>query len=162
LDATSAGYLEPDDVEAASAVVPPTGELIRKDDREIHTVPRLKFRESLPATGLLCKHEGTLLLSAPEPPRSATQRSCGHIWPSDCPSQGGRVRDRGEAASAGVRRNASRCAVVIQPRLQSAVVNQVGLATRDPFDELVEADEVERRRSCGGFDDQIDVGVRAG
>jgi hypothetical protein len=73
LDATSAGYLEPDDLEAASSVVPAMGDLIRK----------LEFRESLPAMGLLRKHEGTLLLSGPEPPRSATQRSRGHIWPSD-------------------------------------------------------------------------------
>jgi hypothetical protein len=30
------------------------------------------------------------------------------------------------------------------------------------FEKLLEADEPERRRSCWGFDDQIDVRVRAG
>jgi hypothetical protein len=66
LDATSAGYLEPDDLEAASSVVPAMGDLIRK----------LEFRESLPAMGLLQARGHP----APERAGAAAQRNPAKPW----------------------------------------------------------------------------------
>lgn len=58
-----AGYLKPDDVEAASRVVPAMGDWIGKSNREVHCAPPLEFRESLRTMGLLRKHKGRLLLT---------------------------------------------------------------------------------------------------
>lgn len=60
---TSAGYLKPADVEAASQVVPAMGDWVGKANRESHTVPLLDFRESLQSMGLLRKQKGRLLLT---------------------------------------------------------------------------------------------------
>lgn len=77
IELTSAGYLKPDDVEAASAVVPAMGDWIGKNNREIHAVPLLEFRESLHAMGLLRKYKGTLLLTRAG---AAAQRDPAKLW----------------------------------------------------------------------------------
>jgi len=77
IELTSASYLKPDDVEAASAVVPAMGDWIGKNNREIHAVPLLEFRESVQATGLLRKYKGTLLLTRAG---AAAQRDVAKLW----------------------------------------------------------------------------------
>src|SRR5690606_34570090 len=44
---TSAGYLKPDDVVAASRIVPTMADWIGKMNREVNAVPLLDFRETL-------------------------------------------------------------------------------------------------------------------
>jgi len=63
IELTSAGYLKPADVEAASLVVPAMGDWIGKNNRESLAAPLLDFRQSLQATGLLRRYKGTLLLT---------------------------------------------------------------------------------------------------
>lgn len=63
IELTSAGYLKPADVEAASQVVPAMGGWIGKNNREIHAAPLLDFRQSLQSMGLLRKYKGRLLLT---------------------------------------------------------------------------------------------------
>lgn len=63
IELTSAGYLKPADVEAASAVVPAMREWIGKNNREINCAPLLDFRLSLQKIGLLRKYKGRLLLT---------------------------------------------------------------------------------------------------
>jgi hypothetical protein len=58
---TSAGYLPPADVEAASAELGLADEWIGKLNREVQTAPVLDFRESMMRLGLLRKYRGTLL-----------------------------------------------------------------------------------------------------
>jgi hypothetical protein len=58
---TSAGYLPPADVEAASAELGLAGEWYGKLNREAQTAPVLDFRESMMRLGLLRKYRGTLL-----------------------------------------------------------------------------------------------------
>lgn len=77
IELTAAGYLKPDDVEAASAVVPAMGDWIGKNNREIHAVPLLEFRESLQAMGLLRKYKGTLRLTRAG---AAAQRDPAKLW----------------------------------------------------------------------------------
>lgn len=77
IELTSAGYLRPDDVEAASAVVPAMGDWIGKHNREVHTVPLLEFRESVQAMGLLRKHKGTLVLTRAG---AAARRDPAKLW----------------------------------------------------------------------------------
>ena len=77
IELTSAGYLRPADVEAASAVVPAMGDWIGKNNREINAVPVLEFRESLQSMGLLRKHKGTLLLTRAG---AAAQRHPLNLW----------------------------------------------------------------------------------
>jgi hypothetical protein len=77
IELTSAGYLKPTDVEAASAVVPAMGDWIGKNNREINTVPLLEFRESLQSMGLLRKYKGTLLLTRAG---AAAQRDPAKLW----------------------------------------------------------------------------------
>jgi hypothetical protein len=64
IELTSAGYLKPADVEAASAVVPAMGDWSGRSNREIHAAPLLNFRQSLQAMGLLRKYKGRLLLTS--------------------------------------------------------------------------------------------------
>lgn len=63
LTLTSAGYLKPDDVTAAAAVIPDAKEWIGKANRESQTFPVLLFRESLQRLKLLRKYRGRLLLT---------------------------------------------------------------------------------------------------
>ena len=77
IELTSAGYLKPDDVEAASQVVPAMGDWIGKNNRGIHAVPLLEFRESLQVMGLLRKYKGTLLLTRAG---AAAQRDPAKLW----------------------------------------------------------------------------------
>lgn len=63
IELTSAGYLTPADVEAASLVVPGMGDWIGKNNRESLAAPLLDFRQSLQSMGLLRKYKGTLLLT---------------------------------------------------------------------------------------------------
>lgn len=63
IELTSAGYLKPADVEAASRVVPTMAEWIGTRNREIHCAPLLHFRKSLQHIGLLRKYKGRLLLT---------------------------------------------------------------------------------------------------
>jgi hypothetical protein len=58
---TSAGYLRPVDVEAASAELDLAGEWIGKHNREVQTLPVLELRESAMHLGLLRKYRGMLL-----------------------------------------------------------------------------------------------------
>lgn len=60
---TSAGYLKPEDVEAAAEVVPEAKEWIGKRNREVQTVPILRFRQMLQTLGLLRKSKGRLLIT---------------------------------------------------------------------------------------------------
>ncbi|MEP6528276.1 MAG: plasmid pRiA4b ORF-3 family protein [Nocardioidaceae bacterium] len=63
IELTSAGYLKPADVEAASRVVPAMGDWIGKNNRESLAAPLLDFRQTLQSMGLLRKYKGTLLLT---------------------------------------------------------------------------------------------------
>ncbi|ASR01812.1 plasmid pRiA4b ORF-3 family protein [Gordonia rubripertincta] len=58
---TSAGYLKPADVVAASKVLPTMKYFIGAKNREVQSTPVLYFRESLLRMGLLRKHKGRLL-----------------------------------------------------------------------------------------------------
>ncbi|WP_244216560.1 plasmid pRiA4b ORF-3 family protein [Gordonia alkanivorans] len=58
---TSAGYLKPADVVAASKVLPTMKYFIGAKNREVQSAPVLHFRESLLRMGLLRKHKGRLL-----------------------------------------------------------------------------------------------------
>ncbi|MGU3499466.1 plasmid pRiA4b ORF-3 family protein [Mycobacterium sp. C31M] len=58
---TSASYMKPEDVVAASAMVPAMGDWIGKNNREVNCEPLLRFREMLQSLGLLRKHKGALL-----------------------------------------------------------------------------------------------------
>ena len=58
---TSAGYLPPADVEAASAELGLAREWIGKHNREVQTLPVLDLRESAMHLGLLRKYRGMLL-----------------------------------------------------------------------------------------------------
>lgn len=60
---TAAGYLKPDDVVAASEVVPAMGDWIGTNNREVNCAPLLNFRQSLQSVGLLRKYKGTLVLT---------------------------------------------------------------------------------------------------
>jgi hypothetical protein len=57
---TSAGYLPPADVQAASAELGLAGEWIGKHNREVQTLPVLELRESAMRLGLLRKYRGML------------------------------------------------------------------------------------------------------
>ena len=74
---TSAGYLPPADVEAASLVVPAMGNWIGKNNRENLAMPLLDFRRSLQKVGLLRKYKGTLLLTRAG---AAAQRDPRKLW----------------------------------------------------------------------------------
>ncbi|SDU61679.1 plasmid pRiA4b ORF-3 family protein [Gordonia westfalica] len=58
---TSAGYLKPADVVAASKVLPTMKYFIGAKNREVQSTPVLYFRESLLRMGLLRKYKGRLL-----------------------------------------------------------------------------------------------------
>ena len=60
-DLTSAGYLKPADVVAASEVLPSMHFWIGTKNREVQCAPLLEFRESLQRIKLLRKHKGRLL-----------------------------------------------------------------------------------------------------
>jgi hypothetical protein len=77
IELTSAGYLKPADVEAASAVVPAMGDWIGRNTREIHAAPILDFRRTLQSMGLLRKYKGKLLLARAG---SAARRSPEALW----------------------------------------------------------------------------------
>ena len=77
IELTPAGYLKPNDVEAASAVVPAMGGWIGKNNREINAGPLLEFRESLQAVGLLRKYKGKLLMTRAG---AAAQRDPAKLW----------------------------------------------------------------------------------
>jgi hypothetical protein len=74
---TSAGYLPPADVEAASLVVPEMGNWIGKNNRESLAYRLLDFRKSLQRMGLLRKYKGTLLLTRAG---AAAQRDPRKLW----------------------------------------------------------------------------------
>ncbi len=74
---TSAGYLTPDNVRAAAAVVPGAADWIGKQNREAQTYPVLAFRESLQKLGLLRKYRGTLRLTKAG---TAAQRDPHRLW----------------------------------------------------------------------------------
>ncbi|MGP9603877.1 MULTISPECIES: plasmid pRiA4b ORF-3 family protein [unclassified Brachybacterium] len=61
LDLTSAGYLAPQLVEAASQVVPEMIDWIGKNNREINAIPLLHFREALKHLKILRTFKGQLL-----------------------------------------------------------------------------------------------------
>jgi hypothetical protein len=63
LPLTSAGYLKPDDVMALAALVPAMAEWIGAANRESHTYPVLRFRESVQDLGLVRKYRGRLRLT---------------------------------------------------------------------------------------------------
>ncbi len=63
IELTSAGYLKPGDVEAASRVVPAMRGWLGKNNRENLAVPLLDFRQTLQRLGLLRKHKGRLMLT---------------------------------------------------------------------------------------------------
>lgn len=60
---TSAGYMKPADVTAASGLVPEMADWIGKNNREANCIPLLDFRQSLQTLGLLRKFKGTLTLT---------------------------------------------------------------------------------------------------
>ena len=74
---TTAGYLNPADVEEASKVVPAMNDWIGKRNREIQCYPLLRFREGVQSLGLLRKHKGTLLLTKAG---VAAQRDADRLW----------------------------------------------------------------------------------
>jgi hypothetical protein len=74
---TSAGYLKPGDVQAASRVVPAMGDWIGKNNRESLAAPLLDFRESLQSMGLLRKYKGSLLLTRVG---ASAQRDPRRLW----------------------------------------------------------------------------------
>jgi hypothetical protein len=61
LPLTSAGYLKPVEVEAASQVVPEMADWIGKNNRESLAAPLLHFREALQQLKILRKYKGQLL-----------------------------------------------------------------------------------------------------
>ena len=63
IELTSAGYLKPTDVEAASAILPAMNSWQGQRNREINAFPLLRFRESLQHLGLLRKRKNRLLLT---------------------------------------------------------------------------------------------------
>jgi Plasmid pRiA4b ORF-3-like protein len=77
IELTSAGYLKPADVEAASLVVPAMGDWIGKNNRETHAAPLLDFRQSLQSMGLLRKYKGKLMLTKAG---AAAQRDPRRLW----------------------------------------------------------------------------------
>lgn len=74
---TSAGYLKPGDVTAASEAVPAMGDWIGKNNREVNCRPLLDFRQSLQHSGLLRKYKGTLVLTRAG---AAAQRDPAQLW----------------------------------------------------------------------------------
>lgn len=74
---TSAGYLKPADVVAATEVVPAMGDWPGNGDREVHCPPLLHFRQTLQSLGLLRKHKGVLLLTKAG---AAAQRDPAALW----------------------------------------------------------------------------------
>jgi hypothetical protein len=74
---TSAGYLKPTDVVAASEVVPAMGDWVGANNREAHCGPLLHFRQSLQSMGLLRKHKGSLVLTRAG---AAAQRDPSKLW----------------------------------------------------------------------------------
>jgi hypothetical protein len=58
---TSAGYLHPSTVEAASEIVPRMADWIGKNNREAQSPPLLSFREALQQLKILRKYKGALL-----------------------------------------------------------------------------------------------------
>ncbi|WP_051274514.1 hypothetical protein [Cellulomonas sp. URHD0024] len=74
---TAAGYLKPDDVAAASLVLPAMRSWIGKNNREVLAVPVLEFRTWLQSAGLLRKYRGRLLLTRLG---AAAQRDPTALW----------------------------------------------------------------------------------
>lgn len=74
---TAAGYLKPDDVIAASAVLPAMSDWIGENNREANAYPLLQFRHSLQSAGLLRKYKGRLLLTKAG---AAAQRDPARLW----------------------------------------------------------------------------------
>jgi Plasmid pRiA4b ORF-3-like protein len=74
---TSAGYLKPADVEAASEIIPAMGDWIGTNNREVHCAPLLDFRKTLQSMGLLRKHKGALLLTRAG---AAARRDPSKLW----------------------------------------------------------------------------------
>jgi Plasmid pRiA4b ORF-3-like protein len=74
---TSAGYLKPADVVAASEIVPAMGDWIGTNNREVHCAPLLDFRQSLQSLGLLRKYKGALLLTRAG---AAARRDATTLW----------------------------------------------------------------------------------
>lgn len=74
---TSAGYLKPADVMAASKVVPEMDDWIGQANREMYCGPLLHFRESMQRMGLLRKHKGVLVLTRAG---AAAQLHAGALW----------------------------------------------------------------------------------
>ncbi|MGW0157846.1 plasmid pRiA4b ORF-3 family protein [Mycobacterium sp. NPDC003323] len=60
---TSAGYMKPAEVVAASAALPAMAEWIGKNNRETHCAPLLDFRSAVQSLGLLRKYKGALVLT---------------------------------------------------------------------------------------------------
>lgn len=77
IELTSAGYLKPADVEAASLVVPAMGNWIGKSNRESLAIPLFDFRQSLQSMGLLRKYKGSLLLTRTG---ASAQRDPRRLW----------------------------------------------------------------------------------
>ncbi len=63
LPLSNAGYLKPDDVVAAADLVPSAHDGIGTRNREVHTIPVLRFRKRLQAMRLLRRHKGALVLT---------------------------------------------------------------------------------------------------
>jgi hypothetical protein len=74
---TSAGYLKPADVEAASEIIPAMGDWIGTNNREVHCAPLRDFRQTLQSMGLLRKYKGALLLTRAG---AAAQRDPSKLW----------------------------------------------------------------------------------
>lgn len=85
---TSAGYLKPADVTAASETVPEMADWIGKNNREVNCLPLLAFRQSLQTMGLLRKYKGSLVLTkagaaAQRDPVVLLQHLASRLVPSD-------------------------------------------------------------------------------
>lgn len=74
---TSAGYLKPAVVKAASEVVPAMADWIGENNREANCAPLLEFRQTLQLLGLLRKHKGALALTRGG---VAAQRDVDVLW----------------------------------------------------------------------------------
>lgn len=74
---TSAGYLKPAEVTAASEIVPQMADWFGKNNREVNCVPLLTFRQSLQSMGLLRKYKGSLVLTKAG---AAAQRDPAALW----------------------------------------------------------------------------------
>jgi hypothetical protein len=74
---TTAGYLKPADVEAATRIVPSMAGWIGKGNRESETMPVLRFRKLLQSLGLLRKYKGTLRLTRAG---ADVQQACEMLW----------------------------------------------------------------------------------